>query len=888
MAFDSLDIEIGGSVADAKAAIGSVKSSLFGLESSANDAQDSIEELGDETTQTTGRLAGLATTAGATATSMVGLSTAGTGASSSMAALGVSVGTTTTAIVGLSAVAAPLAATLGTMTAAAGGLATAFGAIVGSGLLAFGEEQAKVMEDADSATEALAQTAAQLKQRLVPLIAEFGQRFIPLIQDAINGIVPLTRDILNAIGPLDQFRQALRDMGGAAANAIPTIVSELVGLGRRALPVLRDLIDAGGTAIPQAFDAMIRVTERVGDDLLQLGSALVDLLPELTALGVAIIETVTPALTALLDGLEFVIGAVVDVGSSLDQDMIPLLTAAGVALTALATGPVGVLGAAIAGLAAGVVTDVDRMKRIVRNVINGDITAAFNSFRTAATNTLTDIRTALVGEGGDGGILINAIRQAGSFLRNEAVSILRNAIRAVVDVGISTFNNLKIALIGESGQGGLLNTIITEYVSYLQNTAPQLVRTGYQAVGQAIGTVVREIYNLVTGNGDSVLRSIIKDFVAYLQNDAVDDLMTGLEILKDIMIQGAVGLAQGFANGFGNISFQPLIESFNSVANTINGFIERINSQFGPINIGARVPTVSGDILEGGIDFGDGSGGTDGSGGIDFDFDGSDGSDSSGDSGSDGDFGFDFGSDTGSGTNDGSGTDDGATGSEGGEEMPADDVDTSPNGDTATIGADFGDNRSTSRIALYEWARNRNLGQRVVESFWNRGDVRWQELETFANDSRSGEELRQFAAEYQFDEEAIERTGLPIMDQLRKRAEHARDGTYSNITDPLSDDVNEIIDVFPSISASDIPTAETGGFIDSGGLSMLHAGERVVPEAQVSDRGPAPVEVNMDSDAIVSELRQLRQSVESGDTRISDRDLVRGLERLFDRHGGAV
>jgi hypothetical protein len=38
---------------------------------------------------------------------------------------------------------------------------------------------------------------------------------------------------------------------------------------------------------------------------------------------------------------------------------------------------------------------------------------------------------------------------------------------------------------------------------------------------------------------------------------------------------------------------------------------------------------------------------------------------------------------------------------------------------------------------------------------------------------------------------------------------------------------------------------------------------------------------------MVAELRQLRQAVES-EAPVRDRDLVRGLERLFDRHGGSV
>jgi len=32
----------------------------------------------------------------------------------------------------------------------------------------------------------------------------------------------------------------------------------------------------------------------------------------------------------------------------------------------------------------------------------------------------------------------------------------------------------------------------------------------------------------------------------------------------------------------------------------------------------------------------------------------------------------------------------------------------------------------------------------------------------------------------------------------------------------------------------------TGGLIDTGGLAVLHSGERVIPAAQAAERGPAP------------------------------------------------
>jgi len=49
----------------------------------------------------------------------------------------------------------------------------------------------------------------------------------------------------------------------------------------------------------------------------------------------------------------------------------------------------------------------------------------------------------------------------------------------------------------------------------------------------------------------------------------------------------------------------------------------------------------------------------------------------------------------------------------------------------------------------------------------------------------------------------------------------------------------------------------TGGFIERGGLAMLHSGERVVPESQVTDRG----EVDINSEELVTEQRRTRDAI---------------------------
>jgi phage-related protein len=360
MVFKGLDVSISGSSAGAKTAIASVKTSLGGLQRSANSAQDSIEELGDSTTRTTSSLSALGGVAGASALSLTGLSTAGTGASASLSSLAVSAGTLTTGIVGLSAVLAPMVATLGAVAAAAAGIATAFGAIVGSGLLAFGEERAAQnreeleqinariaglealqdtergltdaqadeleqleekadrVEETTTVTGALADRLGELRAEIQPLISELGEQFVPLIEDAFEAIPTLVENTIDALGPMDAFRDALRSFGRAAMDAIPNAVAALVDLGRRALPMVMDFFGALRDGAGGALDAVVGIADRVGDDFMQIGGALRDLLPELTELGVIIIEAAAPALDSLFGHLEAAIGAFNDFAQSDD------------------------------------------------------------------------------------------------------------------------------------------------------------------------------------------------------------------------------------------------------------------------------------------------------------------------------------------------------------------------------------------------------------------------------------------------------------------------------------------------------------------------------------------------------------------------------------------
>jgi len=75
----------------------------------------------------------------------------------------------------------------------------------------------------------------------------------------------------------------------------------------------------------------------------------------------------------------------------------------------------------------------------------------------------------------------------------------------------------------------------------------------------------------------------------------------------------------------------------------------------------------------------------------------------------------------------------------------------------------------------------------------------------------------------------------------------------------------------------DIPQLNTGGRIASDGLAMLHAGERVVPAAQVRERGPQPVGGGTTIESIEIVVPPMGDNPESTGSRIAQQ-LQRQLE----------
>jgi len=286
MAFDSLDISITGSGSDAAAAIQTVKSSLSGLAREANDAQDSVEEVGDEATSTSARLGPLAATAAASALSFSGLSSAALGASSSLTALSVSAGTVSAALAGVVTIAAPLVAVLGGIVTAGASVAGVFGLLAGATLATKFEE--------------LKSALAGVKEAILSAVEPMAETFLPVLLNLIERLPEVADQVVDALGPMDPFAEAFEDAGNAVLDLLPALASFASQLARETLPVLRDLASGAGNAVPNAIRRMLDVTRELGPLLLDLARAATDLIPPILEIGTVILRRVTPALTELV------------------------------------------------------------------------------------------------------------------------------------------------------------------------------------------------------------------------------------------------------------------------------------------------------------------------------------------------------------------------------------------------------------------------------------------------------------------------------------------------------------------------------------------------------------------------------------------------------------
>jgi len=544
-----------------------------------------VDDLGDEAGGATGGVSRLGAASGVAATSVGSL-----GASAATAAVGVG---------GLAAVATPLAATLGGVATAGAALAGVFGAL---GLATVATEG-----------EALSEALAGVKDGVLDAIEPIGDTFAPILVDLIQRLPNVARAVVTALGPLDPFARAVRDAGNALLDVLPAIARFAGNLAREALPVLRRLVRVTAEVVPPAIRTMLEVTRTLGGSLLDLAEAASGLIGPLLDIGTAILDTALPVLSDFIDEVADALAVVAEFTQGLSQSVNGGITSAlrtlsrrfNAAITDVRVALVGESGnsgpviSAIRDIGtflqtqgaslirAAFSTLADRVVTVARNLRitlvgegggggilvttikefgtfllnNGAslVRSGFNAVASAAESIVRNLRVTLVGEDGNSGVLNTALSEYATFLQNNATTLVRTGFRSVARVVKSVAQNLSIALVGESGSGGLLNNIIGQFTDFARVQGPKLARTAFEAVGSAIRGVAIELFNAVTGNSDSILRGIIKDFGRYLENDAPGDLRTAINIAFDVIVAAAEGLYEGLV---GNSTLLDIINDF--------------------------------------------------------------------------------------------------------------------------------------------------------------------------------------------------------------------------------------------------------------------------------------------------------------------------------------
>jgi len=585
MARNPLAAEVTADVSDFLSGIAAAKQQANDFGDTAATAARKVDDLGDEASGASGGVSRLGAVSGVAATSVGGL-----GASAATAAVGVG---------GLAAVVAPLAATLGGVATAGAALAGVFGAL---GL-------ATVATEGEKLSEAL----SSVKSGVLDAIEPIGETFAPVLVDLISRLPSVADAVVEALGPLDPFADAVRDAGNGLLDALPAIAEFAGNLSREALPVLRDLVGTAADIVPPAIRAMLDVTRELGPPLLDVARAASGLIEPLLKIGTAILDTALPVLSDFIGGVADALGVVAEFAQGLTESVnggiasglqtlsdrfnsamsdvrVALVGESGNSGPAISS--IRDIGAFLRGQGASLIraafsTLADRASAVARNLritlvgesgsggvlvtvikeygaflqANGAslIRSGFNAVASAAESVVQNLRVILVGEDGNSGILNTIITEYGTFLQNNAASLVRTGFQAIARVAKTVAENLAIALVGESGSGGLLNNIIGQFTDFARIQGPKLARLAFTAVGRAIRAVALELFNAVTGNSDSILRSIIIDFVRYLKTDAPGDLRTAINIAFDTIVAAAEGLYDGLV---GNSTLLDIINDF--------------------------------------------------------------------------------------------------------------------------------------------------------------------------------------------------------------------------------------------------------------------------------------------------------------------------------------
>jgi len=473
----------------------------------------------------------------------------------------------------------------------------------------------------------------------------------------------------------------------------------------------------------------------------------------------------------------------------------------------------------------------DSIPGIIKDAIPS-IDGAAGAVKDAVVGVFEDVEEAVTGIAGD---MMDGVENALTGAKNT----VKGAAGTVGGKITGTFSDIKETVVGTVGDmmDGVADTI--------DGATDSVVNAAEEQADRARKVYEEDLQEPVTGN--SIIPDMMDGIVADIRN-ATPRIVSATKSIAEKLIDRfnaaaeSIGTsAQDIKNDIGIISRaaerveDDVSTAADGVIQSIDEMDQRISdAQMGPGGFGTPP--------------GRGSGGGGGSGG-------------SGDSGGDG------------GGDDGGGSGGGGGGGEGTAPPRKDKLQKQ----AREIQRAFEGPRSLRRLSREE-AANQFDGLRL---FLNRigGDSRW-----FPN-------VAGLPPQAELTDEDIKKFQKSRFNQLTGEFQVPAEWIRLALDPPFSDPNyapagQEVID--------NVPQLDTGGAIRRGGQAMLHAGERVLPKAQVSDRGdasfdPDSVADGFDSSSVAGKLVQKLDRIDSairddGTVRVSERDILRTLQRLSDRY----
>ena len=383
----------------------------------------------------------------------------------------------------------PLAAIVGTVGAALAG--------IGIGVFAGGAAAAAVH------TQTLQDAFADLQKELKEVVEPLADAFLPVLLDIMDRIPDVVDETLDLVGGLDEFADSVGDVADAGLDILPETLALFVEFGQLALPIIENAIRLLGRRLEPAFRGMLRVTRELAPELMRFGRAFVNAIPELTAVGTVILNTLLPAFADFMGLIEDVI----QLGAASNGLVDFLQTLTSRALAWVQSEGVSILSS-------------------ISSAILGGLSDAFAPGEGEAKGGRTGILGGLVT------VLTDGLQGVATWLKNGGGK------QQITNVITSLFGALDGMFGNESATA---NAIVTPLMSIIGSAFDALVAALNSDEARSLGASIGEM-------ATETLQTLAEKLIAYARSDAFKKDLAGLTTAVANSVGAA--LAAGVGNAF--------------------------------------------------------------------------------------------------------------------------------------------------------------------------------------------------------------------------------------------------------------------------------------------------------------------------------------------------